>query len=773
MVDRGSSYNRRLKRSSSSEEDEFSVAQDRQNSSLSHNLLENVQAKFSSFASSVSSRIKGEENSGSSRGGRRDASDRAVQEERSMRSDRVVRDERSMRSGRRRSERTVRDSREREPFQSREWDQESRSGQQIRDVRRTRGVQQTQGEQQTHRVRQTRRFEGRDNTRQSSRQERGFDRDLSLSRAREPRHAALVDGSQRQGRSADLSQRHGRSTSFRESYGRASDYARHADNDFYQDYELGEGYYSRSRRDSRFDYDDGYYDEREFGYSANDKYGFRSESHSSRRGRHSEPEVYVKSGQRRGIFNGGLPLPFGMGGRGHSFHGGHAAGGSFAGGSFLSSLSLPVLYALPVVVLILIIVLLVFVVSSVQSCTAGTQNDQVEVQEVQPMNLSYQASVTGLDSVADSGTTIAGFTLANEGQNYVPALSEEGANSIQSALSPFTENEYDIGFLMMDLQTGSGYAYNIDQEVYGASSFKGPVLIYGCQEALEPGILSIDTVNDSASNAITYSDNRSYYNMRALFEEYSEISLTSWLANMNIDSDVESDTSFPHYSARESAKLWMNAYLYFTSSESDSEIVSWAQDLFSQTEVSMLRAGVDPTFPLVTDSGEVYISQTDQSNQSNGQDNQANQSSDQGGTGEGSGENQTGDSGNQSGDQGSESGDSNGDQAGQSGSEDGSSGLSAADMATSGSGVVVYDKAGWLNGETDDGLCDAGIIYDGDKAYLLSIMSGAPDGDGTREDMARLVAALWGQRSTLAPSQGYVLVDPAQATNQEGSTEGQ
>ena len=468
MVDRGSSYNRRSKRSSSSEEDEFSVAQDRQNSSLSHNLLENVQAKFSSFASSVSSRIKGEENSGSSRGGRRDASDRAVQEERSMRSDRVVRDERSMRSGRRRSERTVRDSREREPFQSREWDQESRSGQQIRDVRRTRGVQQTQGEQQTHRVRQTRRFEGRDNTRQSSRQERGFDRDLSLSRAREPRHAALVDGSQRQGRSADLSQRHGRSTSFRESYGRASDYARHADNDFYQDYELGEGYYSRSRRDSRFDYDDGYYDEREFGYSANDKYGFRSESHSSRRGRHSEPEVYVKSGQRRGIFNGGLPLPFGMGGRGHSFHGGHAAGGSFAGGSFLSSLSLPVLYALPVVVLILIIVLLVFVVSSVQSCTAGTQNDQVEVQEVQPMNLSYQASVTGLDSVADSGTTIAGFTLANEGQNYVPALSEEGANSIQSALSPFTENEYDIGFLMMDLQTGSGYAYNIDQEVYGA-----------------------------------------------------------------------------------------------------------------------------------------------------------------------------------------------------------------------------------------------------------------------------------------------------------------
>lgn len=96
-------------------------------------------------------------------------------------------------------------------------------------------------------------------------------------------------------------------------------------------------------------------------------------------------------------------------------------------------------------------------------------------------------------------------------------------------------------------------------------------------------------------------------------------------------------------------------------------------------------------------------------------------------------------------------------------------------MATSGSNIVVYDKAGWLNGETDDGLCDAGIVYDGDKAYLISVMTGAPDGDGTREDLARLVAALWSQRSTLAPSEGYVLVEPtaSSSTDQSQNTENQ
>ena len=309
------------------------------------------------------------------------------------------------------------------------------------------------------------------------------------------------------------------------------------------------------------------------------------------------------------------------------------------------------------------------------------------------------------------------------------------------------------------------------------------MLIYGCQEALEPGILSIDTVNESASGAIIDSNNRSYYTMRALFEEYSDISLTSWLANMNIDSDVESDTSFPHYSARESAKLWLNAYQYFTSSDSNPDIVSWAQDLFSQTTVSMLRAGVDPTFALVTDGGEVLISQPGQSAQSGDTSGSGDGSSDSSADQSGDGSNvQDGQSSDQGSDQTDESGDQGTGQSSDQGSDQSSdqstdqntdqssdSGLTAADMAPATSNVVVYDKAGWLNGETDDGLCDAGIVIEGDKAYLISVMSGAPDSDTNRQNLANLVAALWSQRASLAPSQGYVLVDPAPADQSSDS----
>lgn len=379
-----------------------------------------------------------------------------------------------------------------------------------------------------------------------------------------------------------------------------------------------------------------------------------------------------------------------------SSRGGHAAAG-------YSPVRRYVAFALPVIALILIILLVVFIVSSVQSCTAAAEPEESEVVEVQPMSLHYEPSVLGLDAVADPGTSIAGFTLASEGQSYMPTLSEEGKAQITSAMAPFTDNGYTLGFSIVDLQTGSGYAYNLDAEVYGASSFKGPVLIYGCQEALEPGILSTSTLQSYSEGAIINSDNTSYYRMRALFEDYGEESLITWLANMNIDSDVETDTSFPHYSTRISAKLWMNAYLYFTSADSDPDIVSWAQDLLSKTEVSMLRAGVDPTFPLMTDDGEVS---------------------------------------------------------------------SSAPAGSSSLDVAVYDKAGWMNGSTDDGLCDTGIVIDDGKAYLISVMSGAPDSSSNREAMMNLISALWQQRSSLAPSEGYVLSDAPSSSEGDGSNTG-
>lgn len=775
MFDRNSSYNRRPNQSSSYEEDDFLDAQDQQqrhsdrsarsrqssrserdphaNSSNQSNFKQAAQSAFGSLAS-LASRYVSFGDSGSAAGGNhaRRAASRSQHENFEYQDEAV-----EPRSGRsRNSERSYRSE-----YRS---DRGERAYREERGSRASRSHRSDRFEYSEH--------AGMRRPYEEDRASGYVRRDGSgtSSRYRQPRHVALTDASYRCRNSSSM----------RDSYGHALDYARHADNE--ERYEFGYDDYPRRDHRSGRPGSHAYRSEDRYGgsYSSGERrgrhayhddygeYGSRYDERHESRGRHSSPDIYVRSGNNRGIFNGGFSLPFRIGSSSR-FRGGYY-GGNRGGASILSSLPLPVAYAVPVVILVLIIALLVFVVSSVQSCAAGGQDESVSVQEVQPMNISYQASIEGIDSIADSGATITGFSLAGEGQNYVPTLSEEGQNSIQSALSPFLEEDYDVGFIMMDLETGSGYAYNPDVEVYGASSFKGPVLIYGCQESLEPGILSIDTVDEVSTNSIIYSDNNSYYSMRAYFEEYSETGLANWLSSMNIDSSLENDTSFPHYSARISAKLWMNTYLYFTSSDSDSEIVSWAQDLFSQTEVSMLRAGVDPTFPLVTDSGEIYLYQTDQNSQSTDQNNNTEGSNDgqQGDQGNAANEQQSADQNNQDGSQDGQSseGQSEEDQsAGQ------SEGLSAADMADSSSNIVVYDKAGWIHGTNEDALCDSGIIYDGDKAYLLCIMTGVPDGDDARQQFTNLVAALWGQRSTLSPSQGYVLVDPAQASEQTDNSD--
>ena len=135
------------------------------------------------------------------------------------------------------------------------------------------------------------------------------------------------------------------------------------------------------------------------------------------------------------------------------------------------------------------------------------------------MEISYTPSVQAIDGLSDPGTSVQGISLANSNANYVPQLSEEGAAQVQDAISAITANNKAVGFAFIDLQTGSGYVYNLDQRVYGASSFKSHVLIYGCQQALETGKTSISRVNSSAQDAIINSDNTSYYRMRNAFDQ--------------------------------------------------------------------------------------------------------------------------------------------------------------------------------------------------------------------------------------------------------------
>lgn len=201
--------------------------------------------------------------------------------------------------------------------------------------------------------------------------------------------------------------------------------------------------------------------------------------------------------------------------------------------------------------------------------------------------LASYASFENLDpkdlDVIPETTEVTGFTLSEQQDNGAPAISEKNAVALQSALEPFTSRDIKVGFAFMDIETGRGFAYNIDDAIYGASSFKGPFCAYYASTYIDNGYVNLSKVSDNLFNTIVYSNNLSYWNLR---KNMDDSDVASWLATLGIDTDVAYDTNYPTYTVRDSAKLWLAVHDYL---EDDTSAAKQLRKFFSNTETSFLR----------------------------------------------------------------------------------------------------------------------------------------------------------------------------------------
>ena len=385
---------------------------------------------------------------------------------------------------------------------------------------------------------------------------------------------------------------------------------------------------------------------------------------------------------------------------------------------------------------IALVVLLVFAASGVRGCIAkgdsAADGDGVSSGTPEVVAVSYTPTVGSIASIGASGEEIAPFSLASAEGGYVPALTAAQQARIESVLAEYAPNDRSVGFAIVDLTTGSGYAYNIDEGIYGASTFKGPVSVYACQQ-VEAGNLSFSAVKENIENAVVWSDNVSY---AALRNTIGDSNLQSWLNDMGIESPLAMDTNFPTYSVRESLMLWMSTYLYLDSG--DAELTDWLRGLFSSTEVSMIRDAVEGlSFDCDTvkeAAKDAVVCMVGHMQERVVQPLEAVGGNVEVAVGEAS----------------PDDGSSAGDDAS---SEQGTASADEGDGQGDGSqsDVVVYNKAGWIADGSVTATNDAGIVVDGDRAYLISIMTSAPDTEENRELAARLAAALWAARDTLQP----------------------
>jgi len=72
-----------------------------------------------------------------------------------------------------------------------------------------------------------------------------------------------------------------------------------------------------------------------------------------------------------------------------------------------------------------------------------------------------------------------------------------------------------------------------------------------------------------------------------------------------------------------------------------------------------------------------------------------------------------------------------------------------ATVASIGTNIVVRNKAGWIDGEEDDAVCDSGIVTINDRDYLMVILTSAPDSAAGEQAFAHLARTLFEIRGDL------------------------
>ena len=214
-----------------------------------------------------------------------------------------------------------------------------------------------------------------------------------------------------------------------------------------------------------------------------------------------------------------------------------------------------------------------------------------------------QSTIAGLQELGDEKGPFS-FQLSADPTKAVSEPLEKGRlkSGFEEVEDTFDQYDYDFGFVALDIETGEGYAYNIDHEFYGASSYKGIFLSYVFETLLDAGKVdrteelensgehvkwmpTSQVFEELVADMVTYSDDNCYKLLRenyGTFDEYEE-----WLdaLGMSLD-DFGEEHWYPHYTVRKAAIFWLHIYDYINSGNENSE---WLSELYQGTEISFIR----------------------------------------------------------------------------------------------------------------------------------------------------------------------------------------
>ena len=177
--------------------------------------------------------------------------------------------------------------------------------------------------------------------------------------------------------------------------------------------------------------------------------------------------------------------------------------------------------------------------------------------------VSKDSLVEKIDAVPEENSSehalygIGGYTPDSEDNIYInQALQKAKGNS-----------SYQIGFVLINIYTGKGFAYNCDLDVYSASCIKGPYIASLVSDQPE----LIERQKNNMIQILMYSDNKLYSSYR---RTYGREHLKKWIGDLNIDEGF-CTYNYPRISPRILSKLWVKNYFFFNTDDTGRSISSW------------------------------------------------------------------------------------------------------------------------------------------------------------------------------------------------------
>ena len=194
-----------------------------------------------------------------------------------------------------------------------------------------------------------------------------------------------------------------------------------------------------------------------------------------------------------------------------------------------------------------------------------------------PPQLDAVNSAAGGKSI----TTFGGYTL-----------SDSLRSDLQKAIDTARDGKRNIGFLMVDIRTGQGVAYNPDEQFYSASTIKAPYV--ASLVFREPS--SIDKWGGSMKAALEQSNNFAYTTLR---KTYGTGPLQTWAAKAGINDSRIWKSDYVWYTPKELAKLWLVNYTFFESGGNAGKVASWLQN----PNRSLIRPVLGSKYTVLTKAG--------------------------------------------------------------------------------------------------------------------------------------------------------------------------